>query len=340
MAEGEKKPVYHFLVNPAAANGRGKKVWHRTEHALLEKSVRYECVFSKSAAHLAEAVSRLAAHDNVRLVVIGGDGTLSQVVNAIADFSRVRLGYIPAGSGNDFARSLDLPKDPAVILDAILEDRIVRRLDVGTLSSLPEEDRAQTDTAAQDNAAQQTEAATRPDDPPAPRRFIVSAGIGFDAAVCEGVDRSRVKRILGRVGLAKLSYLFIALKIVFGLKKSAATLLLNGHDTIDLRSMMFTAMMIQRFEGGGFQFAPEADSSDGRFDLCIAGDISVPKFLFALPKAKKGTHFSVNGVDHAIASFVEIRTDMPQWVHADGEVITRSSHITLGCAQGILQMMH
>ena len=57
--------------------------------------------------------------DPIYLIVVGGDGTLNEVLNGITDFDRVRLGVIPTGSGNDFGRNLKLPKTPKESLKQI-----------------------------------------------------------------------------------------------------------------------------------------------------------------------------------------------------------------------------
>lgn len=54
--------------------------------------------------------------------------------------------------------------------------------------------------------------------------------------------------------------------------------------------------MIHRFEGGGFKFCPTADCTDGRFELCVAGDVPKPVILLALPTAFFGKHYMVPGI--------------------------------------------
>ena len=303
--------MYHFLINPAARGGKGADTWKKVESELVRRGVSYEKTLSRSSEHIREYVGQLTTQPDIRLVVLGGDGTLNEVVDSISDFRNVRFGLIPTGSGDDFARDLGMSKEPLVLLDTILRDEIVRRLDIGTL------------TYADDQTS---------------RRFAVSSDIGFGAAVCEGVNRSKWKKVLGLVGLAPLSYLLIALGIIFGTPRLSCDLILDDEKKIHLNSMMMTAAMIHRYEGGGFMFAPDADASDGRFDLCIAGNITVPKFLLALPKARKGTHFGIEGVDHYLAKKLEVYVAEPMWIHTDGEVKRKSDHVTFTCEQGVLNM--
>ena len=317
--------TYHILVNPNARSKRGVRVYKTVEALLKARGVSFRTVFSKSSEHISQVIAKLTERPGIRLIVIGGDGTLNRVVDSITDFDNVRVGYIPAGSGNDFWRSLRVAFDPPVLLDTILRDKTVRTLDVGTLTflnhTLPE-------SASSYDAFRET------------RRFCVSAGIGFDAAVCAGVATdSRGKRLLAKLSLAKLSYIAVALKLIFGNKNISMDFTTDDGKTVHLNHVLFLAAMNTHYEGGGFMFAPDADPSDGRLDLCVVGDISTARFLRSFPLAYKGKHFTLDGVDHVLTSEVEVRTEAPMWVHTDGEVSVLSDHIRIRCEKEKLRML-
>ena len=388
--------TYHILINPAAASGRGRKVWKKIRPELERLGVSYRQFFPATPDHAREIIrgleksakgtgtlageswgtgtmthfslhseqpSMYAKNESLypsplthplHLIVIGGDGTMSTVVNSINDFTRFRIGYIPAGSANDLALSLGLSDDPLENLSSILEGTVRRHLDVGVV------DGAAKGTGTMAGESWGTGTMTHFSElgePPqmtekneslylsplthSPHRFLVSAGIGFDAAVCEGVNGSTLKKLLSKVGLSKLSYIMIALKILLTEKKAACTVTMDdGAAVHHMDRSLFAAVMLERFEGGGFMFAPDADPEDGLFDLCMIGDISAPRFILSLPKAKRGTHFSIKGADHALASKVTIHTDTPLYVHADGDVIARSSDITFTCLPRVLQLLN
>lgn len=331
--------TYHILVNPAAASGRGRKVWKKIRPELDRLGVTYKQFFPASVDHVREIIHNLesTSPDPIHLIVIGGDGTMSTVLNAITDLSRFQIGYIPAGSANDLALSLGLSPDPVENLSSILEGTVRRHLDVGMVETGGKRDGYVMSPVPQGDI--RTCPSLSP--PNAPVKFLVSAGIGFDAAVCAGVNGSALKKVLSKLGLSKLSYLLIALKILFTEKKAACTVTMDdGVRSHHMDRAMFAAVMIERYEGGGFMFAPNADASDGLFDLCMIGDISVPRFLISLPKAKRGTHFSIKGADHALAGKVTIHTDLPLYVHADGDVIARATDITFTCLQQVLQLLN
>ena len=81
----------------------------------------YQVFFTKYQGHATQIARTLTQEKECRsLIVLGGDGTLNEAVNGIADLARVTLGYIPIGSSNDFARSLGLEQDPLKALEKIL----------------------------------------------------------------------------------------------------------------------------------------------------------------------------------------------------------------------------
>lgn len=321
---GQAAPLYHILVNPNAKSGLGRRIWLRTERLLKERNVRYKILYTKSSAHIAETVTRLTAHPGIRLIVIGGDGTLNCVLNSIVSFDNICLGFIPAGSGNDFARDFGLPKDPEIILDRILEDRIRHVFDVGRLicHSIADPD---TD-------------ALRLDEPHSVR-FNVGCGIGYDAAVCHGLDRSRIKQLLNRLHLGRLGYAAVALQELHTMHQVPCTITLDDTRTFTVDRLLSCATMIHRFQGGGFEFCPMADATDGVFDLCVAGNLSGLALLRVLPFLLKGKHFRFRGIEHYTAHKVEIRTGAPLHVQTDGEVVGISDHLTLTCEKQKLRML-
>ena len=102
---------------------------------LEEKSVPYQVFFTKYQGHATQIARTLTQEKDCRsLIVLGGDGTLNEAVNGIADLARVTLGYIPIGSSNDFARSLRLEQDPLKALEKILTPSGYIPVNIGSLS--------------------------------------------------------------------------------------------------------------------------------------------------------------------------------------------------------------
>lgn len=317
--------MYHIIINPASRSGRGARIWTgQIEPELIEKNVAYQAYFSEKAGEvrrLAEQITTEHTDDtDLKLIVLGGDGTVNEALQGIADLSKVILGYIPTGSSNDLARDLGISKDPKQALELILQNTAPRVMDLGRLTYLDE------------------------DQPEESRLFAVSCGIGFDAAVCAEAMNSRIKDTMNRMGLGKLTYLGIALKQLLTARKVSCTLTLedpvHGEQTVlQLPRFLFVTCMSHRYEGGGFMFCPPAVDSDGILDLCCVGNISKGLVLLALPTAFFGKHYFVKGIDAYTATQMSITTSAPLWVHTDGEVTRKSCGFRVECLPGAIRMI-
>lgn len=323
--------MYYIIVNPASKSGKGAKIWSIVEPALIKKGIAYNVFFSRAAGHVIEYVRDLSAslsEDNsdfiLKLIVLGGDGTLNETLQGISDFSRAQLGYIPTGSSNDLARDLHLPKDPLKILESILSCEKPFVMDLGCLVY---------DHLSGELSRQYSD----PDS--STRYFAVSCGIGFDAAVCEEALASKFKNVLNKIGLGKLTYLTIALKQLIKARKITCTITLDDGKPIALSKFLFVACMNHQYEGGGFKFCPGADAADGMIDVCAVGNIPKWLVLIALPTAFFGKHYIFRGIDHYTAGKIHLETSAPLWVHADGEVTRKSNSITVTCKKQTLQFL-
>ncbi len=307
--------MYHIIINPASRSGKGLLLWkEHVEPALHREGVKYRSYFSKETGDVARLANEiLTAHTKrpIRFIILGGDGTVNEFLQEIQDPSGIILGYIPTGSSNDLARDLNIPKDPNAALDLILHSGTPRSMDLGCV------------TFADGSR----------------RTFAVSCGIGFDAAVCAKSLTSKIKPFMNKIGMGKLTYLGIALTQLIAAKKISATLTLEGQPPITINNMLFTAGMLHRYEGGGFMFAPDAVCNDGIINLCAVGDVAKPLILTALPTAFFGKHYMFKGVTPYTAASYRLETTAPMWVHTDGEVICKSTSISVSVSKNALQMM-
>ena len=181
--------MYHFIVNPHARTGQGAIMWKEVKKILEEKKVEYDVTFTKRCNHAQDLVRAICtADDSIKnIVVMGGDGTVNEVINGIPDYDKVILSYIPLGSGNDLARGLKLGTDPVKNLARTLHPSTYRYVDHGVIEG--------------EHGKKRT--------------FAVSSSIGYDASVCYEVANSKLKRILNKLKLGKLTYILIAFKQVF-----------------------------------------------------------------------------------------------------------------------------
>ena len=280
-----------FIVNPASKTGRGIEVWNKVEHVLKGSEIPYEVYFTKHMGHGAELARMLTEGEGEHLlVVLGGDGSVNEVVNGIVRLEDTILGYIPTGSGNDLAGGMKLPTDPMTSIEQILENKSHVYMNVGVV---------------------ETEGETR--------RFAVSCGMGWDAAIAHEVAVSKLKKLLNKIKLGKLSYVAIALKQIIAFKTSPMEIKIDNKAPLKFKDTFFTAVMNGPSEGGRVRMCPKASWSDDLLDLCIVDSVPKLKLLAVLPLAYKGLHRFFKGVHIKRGGKVTLKSAKPLPVHVDGE---------------------
>ena len=320
--------MYHFIINPVSRSGRGQKLWNEIKPYLKKKKVPYKAYISDGPGKIVKIVSKLTSdfsEDYIKLVVLGGDGTMNEVLQGVADFQHTYIAYIPTGSSNDLARDLQIKGDPLEILKQILKSKKPVPIDMGVLTyNSMNKERSRLHSKHIANT----------------RYFNVGCGIGFDAAICEEALASKTKNFFNKIGLGKLTYGVIAVKQLFTATKSGCKLYLDDKPPIYIKRLWLMAVMVHSYQGGGMKFCPNADYRDGYFDICTAGDISAFKVLCMLPRTFKGTHVGVKGVNLYRAKNIRIKTEVPLWVHTDGEVSVQSDDISLTCRQQTINILN
>ena len=328
-SEVNQMSKYYFICNPVSQSGKGIKIWNEVEKYLKEQSIDYEVLFSERSGHISELMKKVTTeHLNdetpVNVIILGGDGTLDEALQGIADFSKVNIGYVPTGSGNDFARALSYESGAVENIKHILSIKEPKIYDLGKLEYMSVSD-DRTCIAGKDiNPV---------------RYFDVSCGIGFDAAICERALASKVKDFLNRIGLGKLIYGLISVKLIFGDVKPKATIIFDEGESIEFDKLRFIVGMNTCYEGGGYKFAPAAVPDDGYLDICVFNNMSPLEAISVIPKAAKGTHVSNKHVGQFHAKSYEVKSEIPLWVHTDGEVYTKSDHIRVSVVPGALRFL-
>ncbi len=303
--------MYYFIVNPSSRSGHGLKVWQKVEAELERVSVEYRVFFTSKRLSATELVRDITGQPGQHTIVaLGGDGTVNEAVNGIQDFSRVTFAYIPTGSSNDFARSLGLPHDPAAAVQNILYPTYYVKTDLGEL---------------------QYDGNTR--------LFVVSCGIGFDAAVCHEALRSRIKDVLNHLGLGKLTYVGIALRQLLLLPAFPISIRLNNGLKLSFPKIFFVSVQNFPYEGGGLKMCPHADDKDGKLDLCVVERLSKLFLAAVLPTAYFGKHTIFRQVHLHKGESIHLKTTVPMPVHVDGESCQCQTDISLRCLPARLKVI-
>ncbi|MDW7650890.1 MAG: diacylglycerol kinase family lipid kinase [Bacillota bacterium] len=123
--------VLHFIINPTASSGGAVAVWEEVKTYLDQAGVQYQFAFSKNAQDVVRLAKAAASPGSV-VAGVGGDGTLSAIAGAIAG-TEAALGVIPGGTGNDFARTFAIPRDPVKACRVLLEGVRIP-VDIGRLN--------------------------------------------------------------------------------------------------------------------------------------------------------------------------------------------------------------
>lgn len=307
--------MYYFIVNPKSSSGKGILYWHIVKRELESRKIAYAAYITRYEGHaisLARQICR--SNDGIKnIIVLGGDGTVNEVINGIDDFSQVLLGYIPAGSSNDLAKSLNISKDPVMALGNILKPARFKYLDLGEITYKHAE--------------------------LGRRKFACSSGIGYDADVCARVQKSPWKIRLNRIRAGKFVYLAIAIKQLLAAERCNATVILDGIRKESYKKVLLISSMIHKYEGGGLAMAPHADPCDGKLSITLVHGMSRLRSLILLPTLLTGKHINFRGVEALKCSQIEIRMDNSSCIHTDGEVPASDTHIIVKCFPSRIRMI-
>lgn len=273
-----------FVINRLSGNGKGKKVWQEVEQALDRLGIEYGRTFTQKQGHAEEIARELANKPGISAIVaVGGDGTVHEVANGVAGTS-VPVGCIPAGSGDDFARSLGYPLLWKGALDRVLKLNS-RRIDAGLING---------------------------------KLFAISAGIGFDGEVAKLTNRSWYKRWFNQIRAGRISYVVTVLRLLITYKPCRVRLDVDGiiseHDGVWLM-----AIANMPGYGGGMKICPDAKDDDGWLHLCLVEGISRMELLRFFPRVYDGTHVTHPAVRMLAGRKIRMESGSPMTIHMDGE---------------------
>ncbi|WP_164233804.1 diacylglycerol kinase [Microbacterium hydrocarbonoxydans] len=287
------------LSNPFAGKGRGRQATERAVARLRERGSEVRVYIGESAQD-AQRLAAQAVNERPRaLVVVGGDGTLAGILDAIAD-AAVPVVLVPAGTGNDLARSLELPRsDPAAAVDLVFTG-IAREIDLGEVRS----------------GARVTP-------------FLTVAALGFDARVSDRTNRLRWPP-------GALRYYLALLIELIRLRPTDFRITIDDGAPTMARGTLIAVGNTESY-GGGMPMCRGAVPDDGVLDVVTVGVLSRRRLVRVFPVLLQGRHFALPEVRTARARRVHI--DAPGLiVYADGERIGEES-CTIGLRRRALTVL-
>ncbi|WP_461213547.1 diacylglycerol/lipid kinase family protein [Lacticaseibacillus sp. GG6-2] len=287
---------YYIIFNPAAGSGTAVDVFKKIRAVLDERGIQYEIKVSRYAGHaiqLAKQIGSFNQKPDAVMLVIGGDGTLNQAITGLrqTEHPEMPVAYIPAGSGNDFARGIKMAQDPLKALEQVLRTEKPLVLDVGHYVEKTRHDSGY---------------------------FVNNIGVGFDAATVAATNRSRFKKFLNRVHLGSLAYMVGVVTVFFSRKPFPVAVYVDGKRTYIPHAFLVTTTN-HPFFGGGVRILPSADPTDGKLDLIVVEHINTPYFLFLVLQLLLGRHTKYKRVHVFEANRIELETSSLEFGQMDGE---------------------
>lgn len=297
--------MYIIIVNAIAGKGKGLDLLRTIEQEPVYKKNNCRSFLTDSPGHAEKIASQVAEiqNDNLQgVIVIGGDGTLHEVINGLAVYPNVPVGFLPTGTGNDFARGISLKgKNEQIFMRMVSAMRPVSYW-LGTYLTGERSEKYS-------------------------RLFINSIGFGFDAEIVKRANTGKIKKRLARFRLGFLVYIISLFKCLWHFTPYSMKLTIDGVVS-EYNNVWMVVVSNHPYFGGGMKINPRAKISSNQFGVLILHDLPKWKIftLFGLVYLGKHTHLKEVEIFQAKRIDLSMETQIPFQV--DGELGNcKSCHI-------------
>jgi YegS/Rv2252/BmrU family lipid kinase len=279
------------IVNPNAGNGKGKKDWDRISSLLNEENLLFTVKFTEKKGHAIEFTIDGINEGFRKIITVGGDGTLNEVVNGVflnntCSAKDISLALIPVGTGNDWGRMFGIPLDYKKAIKIISDGKLMVH-DIGLVSYY-------------DGAEEKK------------RYFINIAGLGFESVV---VRRTNLQKDKGRGG--KAIYFYNLLMSLLSYKNTKAELIIDGRK---INADVFSINVGNgKFCGGGMRQTPDALPDDGILDVTVINGMGKFEIIRNLKILYDGTILNHPKIDGYKCKTIKVSSDTLLYTEADGE---------------------
>lgn len=290
--------IYYILANPNAGSRKGERSLKLLLPYLEKEGLSYKLFATEHTGQEASFIQKILEEKSTedQLIILGGDGTISLALNALPD--DLPFGYIPSGSGNDFARSLGLSFDPIQAFKNICQNK--------TKDFYVIHYKSQSFSGYALN----------------------NVGIGLDAAIVKATNGGRMKNMLNALKLGRLSYFLTALHVLFS-KKPFEISVYNMKNAFKFDNAFLLTFTKHPYFGGGIQIAPEATNLSKEIHLVELDRYSIPKIFSLIPSVLKAKHLENNLFHHSVSTAAAVTPQSVQPVQIDGESFTIQANDTL-----------
>lgn len=314
--------MFYFIVNKHGGSGTSALIWELIEDWLkknLKPDADYKIFESENRGHPTELAEKISNIDETqdsdkKIVIVGGDGTINEVLNGIKNFDKIKFGIIPTGSANDFATGLDIKKnEPIKNLEKIVNNnKVSRAVDLGFAKF--EDDYS--------------------------RYFAISSGVGMDALVCKKANTTKVKTVLNKFHLGRFAYIILTISSLFSMKCRDVQIKFDEEEPVVYKNLIFCAAMNTCAEGGGVKMTPDAKYDDGELSALFVRNI--PKILAFLlfPFLILGKHTKFKGFKVKNFKKMELVSNEPLVSHTDGEWSGDVKKVSMECLKQKLKLLN
>ena len=288
--------AWNVIVSSRSGGGKAAHDWPLISKMLKNKGIDYVENITDHAYHAIELARDAVLSGYRKLLVVGGDGAIHEVLNGLysqteVSPSEVTLGLIPVGSGNDWSRLHDIPHDYEAAVGLI----------AGAAGHTRPQDVARVDT--------------RMDGRPYCRYMMNIGGLGFDSEVCHRFDLAKE-----RGHASDRQYLKSLLSGFFSYKPLKFRVDVDGREFF--RGIAFSvALGIGKYCGGGMRQTPDAVPDDGLIDVTVVGKLSKWRFLSKVPSLFRGDIYKFKEVTHTRGRVIDISAAPYSYMEIDGEPV-------------------
>lgn len=278
-----------LILNPMADMGRAWKT--ANDLRPIAQEFKGELTWSGTVypTHAIELAKQAAEEGYDMVIAMGGDGTAHEVMNGLMQVpaeKRPVMAVVPIGSGNDFAYSIGMTQKSSHALAHALNSDNIHPVDIGLMT---------------DEYGRQ-------------EYFDNTLGIGFDAVVT--IRSHKLPIVKGF-----LMYLTAVIQTII-LNHNPMTMRIETEAGAWEDKLLMLTLCNGPREGGGFMLAPEAKNNDGKMETVAVTKVSRATMFRLVPEFMKGTHMRFKQVRMGEFKKLTLTSDLPLYIHADGEVFT------------------
>jgi diacylglycerol kinase (ATP) len=286
----QQPETWSVILNPSAKGGKAAHSWKKLEKALHAARIPFQLHLTEKSGDGTRLTNSCIQSGDRKILVVGGDGSLNEVVQAILEQQTVtpttiQLAIFAAGTGNDFVKTWKIPVHPASFVEMLKKGN----------------------TAIQDAGAIQYLNTSKPK-----QFFINVAGIGFDALVAYRANEAKKS---GKSGL--LTYISALIGSLKDYQVVDCKVEIDGKPS---NFPVFTVLAgIGKFAGSGMKLVPDAIPNDGLFHVTAVKQISKLKIVRNLGKLFSGKFTHFKEVEVTTAKVIRVTPSSQLFVEADGE---------------------